>query len=162
MTATYTKIQLRRDTAANWTADNTVLSAGEIGVESDTLRWKIGDGATGWNAVVYQSGMVPTGTRIGPTLILATVGIAPAGALRELQFVRGNPAAVSITANPQIVAGTIVGQELVLQGTDNVATVQVNNGNGVELNGACVLKSGSRLKLIWDGTVWGEVSRNDI
>lgn len=49
-------IQLRRDTAANWTAANPVLRAGEAGFESDTRRLKIGDGATAWNALLYVTG----------------------------------------------------------------------------------------------------------
>jgi hypothetical protein len=44
----------RRDTAANWTAANPTLLAGEIGIESDTEKIKIGDGATAWNSLGYQ------------------------------------------------------------------------------------------------------------
>ena len=36
----------RYDTAANWTAQNPTLLAGEIGIESDTKKWKVGTGAT--------------------------------------------------------------------------------------------------------------------
>ena len=49
-------IQLRRGTAAAWAAANTVLAAGEMGTETDTGRFKIGDGTTGWNALPYASG----------------------------------------------------------------------------------------------------------
>lgn len=44
--ATQTKIQLRRDTAANWVTHNPTLSAGEPGFEVDTGKLKIGDGKT--------------------------------------------------------------------------------------------------------------------
>lgn len=37
------KIQLRNDTAANWAAVNPVLLKGEIGIEIDTRKIKIGD-----------------------------------------------------------------------------------------------------------------------
>ena len=47
------RIQIRRDTAADWTSVNPVLSAGEIGYESDTDKAKIGDGATAWNSLPY-------------------------------------------------------------------------------------------------------------
>ena len=50
-----TKIQVRRDTAANWTSANTVLSEGEIGYEIDTGYMKIGDGTTAWAALSYFS-----------------------------------------------------------------------------------------------------------
>ena len=48
-----TKIQLRRDTAADWTSGNPTLAAGEFAWESDTNRYKIGDGATAWNSLGY-------------------------------------------------------------------------------------------------------------
>ena len=50
---TFTRFKLRSDTAANWTAANPVLLAGEIGVETDTRRYKIGDGATAWTGLSY-------------------------------------------------------------------------------------------------------------
>jgi hypothetical protein len=47
----------RRDTAANWTAQNPTLLAGEIGIESDTGKWKVGDGATAWASLAYIPGL---------------------------------------------------------------------------------------------------------
>jgi hypothetical protein len=47
------QIQLRRDTGANWSASNPVLAAGEIGVELDTRRFKIGNGTSAWLALDY-------------------------------------------------------------------------------------------------------------
>jgi hypothetical protein len=46
-------IQLRRDTAANWTAANPLLLDGEFGIESDSKKFKLGDGVTHWNALPY-------------------------------------------------------------------------------------------------------------
>lgn len=48
-------MQQRRDTAANWTANNPTLSAGEIGFETNTGKFKIGDGATAWNSLAYAA-----------------------------------------------------------------------------------------------------------
>ena len=54
MTITITALQKqRRDTASNWTTNNTVLLAGEWGIESDTKKFKIGDGTTAWQALDY-------------------------------------------------------------------------------------------------------------
>jgi len=51
-------IQLRRDTAANWTSTDPVLAQGELGIESDTLNLKIGDGVTTWvSAPYYNTGI---------------------------------------------------------------------------------------------------------
>ena len=49
-------IQLRRDTAANWTSANPVLAAGQPGFETDTRKWKVGDGTTAWNSLAYMGG----------------------------------------------------------------------------------------------------------
>ncbi len=49
-----TTIQFRRDTAANWTAANPTLAQGEVGLETDTSSYKIGDGATSWASLSYN------------------------------------------------------------------------------------------------------------
>lgn len=55
-----TRIQVRRDTAANWAAaPTTVLASGEIGFETDTLQFKIGDGAAQWQNLEYAGGTTP-------------------------------------------------------------------------------------------------------
>jgi hypothetical protein len=46
-------IQHRRDTAANWTSNNPVLEAGQMGYETDTLKHKFGDGSTAWASLAY-------------------------------------------------------------------------------------------------------------
>ena len=46
-------IQIRRDTAANWTSANPVLAQGELGAETDTSKIKIGDGSTAWSSLAY-------------------------------------------------------------------------------------------------------------
>ena len=51
-----TKIQLRRDTAANWSTNNPTPSAGEPCFETDTGKLKIGDGTTAYNSLPYQGG----------------------------------------------------------------------------------------------------------
>ena len=43
------RIQLRRDTAANWVSNNPILLPGELGIETDSLKFKIGNGSR-WNA----------------------------------------------------------------------------------------------------------------
>ena len=50
------KIQLRRDTAANWTSANPTLSSGELGYETDTGKFKIGNAAgTAWTSLSYAA-----------------------------------------------------------------------------------------------------------
>jgi hypothetical protein len=47
------RLQNRRDTAANWTANNPTLAAGELGLETDTAKFKMGNGSTAWNSLAY-------------------------------------------------------------------------------------------------------------
>ena len=47
------KVQLRRGTASGWTSANPTLSAGEIGIETDTGKFKIGNGSTSWTSLSY-------------------------------------------------------------------------------------------------------------
>ena len=59
------RIQLRRDTAANWTSANPVLAAGEVGLETNTNQLKIGNGTTAWSSLPYggiQGPQGPAGT----------------------------------------------------------------------------------------------------
>jgi hypothetical protein len=48
-------VQHKRGTAAILAANNPVLAAGEIGLETDTNRTKIGDGSTAWNSLPYAN-----------------------------------------------------------------------------------------------------------
>lgn len=50
-----TRIQLRRDIASNWSTDNPILSEGELGFETDTGRFKIGNGINDWQTLNYAS-----------------------------------------------------------------------------------------------------------
>lgn len=49
------KIQIRRDTASNWTSADPTLSNGELGLETDTKKLKAGDGSTAWSSLDYYT-----------------------------------------------------------------------------------------------------------
>jgi hypothetical protein len=48
-----TRMQQRRGTASQWTSANPILNAGEMGWESDTNKFKIGDGTNHWADLDY-------------------------------------------------------------------------------------------------------------
>lgn len=48
------QIITRNDTAANWTLADPVLAQGEMAIERDTMRLKIGDGVSAWSALPYR------------------------------------------------------------------------------------------------------------
>ena len=49
------RIQIRNDTKNNWTTQNPVLLKGEMGVETDTRKFKFGDGVSDWKTLEYAS-----------------------------------------------------------------------------------------------------------
>lgn len=48
------QFQVRRGTASTWASTNPTLLAGEQGLETDTLRRKIGNGTSAWNSLPYE------------------------------------------------------------------------------------------------------------
>lgn len=49
-----TRIVIRNDIAANWVASNPILLKGELGIETDTNKFKIGDGVKAWKDLAYS------------------------------------------------------------------------------------------------------------
>jgi hypothetical protein len=47
------RIEIRRDTSTNWNSVNPILLQGELGLELNTNKLKIGDGILHWNALPY-------------------------------------------------------------------------------------------------------------
>jgi len=91
------QIQLRRGTASQWTTANTLLAQGEIGLEIDTYKIKIGDGVTVWNSLAYYaSGAVTSVTGTSP--VVSSGGTTPAISLASGYGDTQNPYA-SKTAN---------------------------------------------------------------
>jgi len=108
------------------------------------------------------SAHVVTGTTVSPTLITAAVGVTPSGRAFEIIILEGSPGAVDVVANPQVAAGTSLGQILYLVGNDDTNTVKLEDTNGLRLNGEYTMVEGSVLQLLWNGTLWNEVTRNDV
>lgn len=92
------KIQLRRDTAANWTSVNPTLSQGEQGYETDTGNFKIGDGTTVWSGLTYfQNGALADVETVGDitssTLDLSTGNVFSDAPATSPTYVFSNPPA---------------------------------------------------------------------
>lgn len=122
------KLADRIGVASLWTSSNPTLLAGERGVESDTKRFKIGDGATAWTSLEYASSGAhaaeeivasATTTDIGATVsenvsitgttTITGLGTAPAGTKRWGRFT----GIVTLTHN---------GTSLILPGAANITT----------------------------------------
>jgi hypothetical protein len=62
------RLQLRADTAANWTSVNPILLANELGRETDTGKIKIGNGTSTWTSLAYQAwATLPVAVNAGGT-----------------------------------------------------------------------------------------------
>ena len=91
-------IQLRRGTAAEWTAADPTLAEGELGLETDTPAFKVGDGTTAWTSLPYAVG--------GTTISVKDEGTPLSGAVTTLDFAG---AGVTATETGGVVTVTVPG-----------------------------------------------------
>jgi len=84
-----TRMQQRRGTATQWTSANPILAAGEIGFETDTGKFKMGNGSSAWSALSYFTDSSDFDT----ASIEATIDSKVADAVNDL--VAGAPAALN-------------------------------------------------------------------
>ncbi len=85
------RIQLRRDTAANWSLNNPSLRPGEVGIETDTLKFKIGPipqsgSATPWNSITSYANVTPTSLTNSLTQYILAADQGAAGGPAELNL----------------------------------------------------------------------------
>jgi len=66
------RIQQRRDTASNWTSANPTLASGEMGIETDTAKFKLGNGSTAWTSLGYGGIQGPAGADGTNSVVAAT------------------------------------------------------------------------------------------
>lgn len=102
------QIQFRRDTAAAWTAANPVLAAGELGLETDTTYYKIGNGSTAWTSLAYGSiqGAIANSTVTSAMIVDGTIvaGDIAANAVTTAKILDANVTADKIASNAVITA----------------------------------------------------------
>lgn len=97
-----TKIQLRRDTAVNWSTINPVLSSGEPGLETDTGRIKYGDGTTVWENLAYSGDAYKTA---GVTATGRAIGVRDVSGVKSFTFQTLGHRFVDFIANTQVIDG---------------------------------------------------------
>jgi hypothetical protein len=121
------QIQLRRGTAAAWTSANPTLAAGELGVETDTNKFKVGDGSTSWASLPYatKGDIGPT----GPTGPVSTVAgpTGPQGAAGEVTLTAAQTLTNKTLTSPVITQPKITDTPYAI--TDG-ASVDINPSNG--------------------------------
>jgi hypothetical protein len=125
-----TRIQLRRDTAAQWTANNPTLSTGEAGYESDTGKLKIGNGSSAWSSLAYVKTALTDTTGDYVATVSGTDGVTISGA--------GAGAAVTVAnsdkgSSQNIFKNVAVSGQSTIVADSNDDTLTVVAGTGVTL-----------------------------
>ena len=69
------RIQVRRGVAADWTSVNPILAAGEMGYESDTNKFKFGNGTGTWSTLAYGASDTPGVTEIAQDAINSALSV---------------------------------------------------------------------------------------
>jgi len=133
-----TRLQQRRDTAANWTSNNPTLAAGEIGYETDTAKFKIGNGSTAWTSLAYAFGAAPALTFNAQTGTSYTLAIGDVGALVTLS----NTGGITLTVPP---ATFSTGQVIDVQQI-NTGQVTFAAGSGVTITSTGATAAAPKLR----------------
>ncbi len=138
--------QQRRDTAANWTGQNPTLLTGEIGYETDTGKFKIGDGSTAWTSLGYlpipdNNGLIP----IDQLLLPAGTAAAP-----SLTFTGDVNTGIYSPGADQVAVATNGTGRLFIDGSGNVGIG--NNTSGFASNLIVGSGSGDNGATIYAGT----------
>jgi len=144
------QIQLRRDTAANWTSANPTLASGEFGLETDTDQFKVGDGTTAWTSLGYGGIQGPQGIQgiqgiqgeTGPTGPQGDQGIQGIQGIQGEtgpQGIQGEPGEVTAdgvftltnkTLVAPIITGTVVEDVYAWTSTTGAVTTELEPANG--------------------------------
>lgn len=115
-----------------------------------------------WTSVIFGAGggsAAPDleGTLGSPASISSGSGISFSGTYyNNIKFLKSNGGAVAVGTSPQIQAGNLVGQRLLLVFTDDTDTVELNDGTGLDLAAKFISGAKRKIELEWDGSVWSE------
>ena len=137
------KIQFRRGTSSQWSSANPTLDAGEVGVETDSGRFKVGDGTTAWNSLAYALSPVAytsVNTQAGTTYTFTS------GDETKITSSTSSSAA-TFTVPPNSSEAFAIGSRLdVLQ--KGVGQVTVAAGAGVTINTPTTLKTRDQYSIV--------------
>lgn len=131
-----TQIQLRRATAASWTSVNPILALGEVGIETDTYKLKVGDGTSQWSSLAYFvhawndiTGKPSVATLAGAeTLTNKTISLASnsiSGTVSQFNTALSDGDFVTQDANGNVSADAFVSNTLAVNFTANNQTINL-------------------------------------
>lgn len=164
-----TNIQIRRGASNDWTSVNPTLATGEIAMETDTRKIKVGDGTTAWNSLRYVcldggdldggggggGSPSPTATPVPPTPT-PTADACPDPSMRILL------ADGSMIPAGELKAGMLLKtrhEETMEEGLYQVSHVSILESEKVSLRIGEVNFTCSKSHKFWDGQDWVEAER---
>ena len=151
------KIQLRRDTAANWSSTNPILASGEIGFITDTNKFKIGNGSTAFNSLSFFNGNL-TGSVLDDLSDVTITSAANGDFLRWNGSVWINDAVnLSTDTVGDYVASLVAGTGITLSnnsGEASTPTVALTNSS-LTINGTSISLGGTATIAAAAGTLTG-------
>lgn len=129
-------VQWRNGTASSWTSTNPVLAIAEVGVETDTGKFKIGDGTTAWTGLAYQGSTGPTQTN------------------PYKSFGDGSDGNVTISSGTTTLSRDMYYNNLTMSGTG----ILVTNGYKVFVKGTLDITAAHVGAIQWNGNNGGDAS----
>jgi len=127
------QIQLRRDTASNWETNNPTLAEGEMGIETDTNKYKIGTGSANWNSLTHSSLPANSITTAGGVTITGTMTHGADGTGADVRFNSGTAGDYAMWDASE--------EKLILEGTHAATVLDITDGNVVIADGTLTVGS---------------------
>jgi len=161
-----TKIRLRRGTASEWASANPTLESGEVGVETNTKKIKIGDGSTAWNSLAYAVDFSSYATQTYvDNSISSLIDSAPAAldTLNELAAALNDDASFATTitnsladkSDKLITTNEQTGTSYTLVLSDSAKLIELNNAAAITLtvptNASVAFPVGTKIDLLQTG-----------
>lgn len=125
----FARLQLRGDTAANWAAADPVLAGREMALETDTDKFKIGDGVTAWTLLPYGGVVGPEGPQ----------GIQGNPGDKGDQGAQGDPGPKGDQGDPGLIQGIVAASGMKATEVAGVVTLESGGAAVVDITTSTTL-----------------------